>query len=151
MEKVNNIRKYLFISVKPEFANKIITKEKCIELRKIRPHVQSGDYVIIYASSPIKCVIGFGRIKQVIEVSPKAMWEKHSVNLGIDKMRFDAYYKGREKAIGIEIETIKSVSPISLCSIKQIDPKFHPPQVYRYVTNEQICKTIAEFLVIKAK
>ena len=45
MEKVSNIKKYLFISVKPEFANKIIAKEKCIELRKIKPHVKAGDYI----------------------------------------------------------------------------------------------------------
>lgn len=144
------MRKYLFISVKPEFADKIIAKEKCIELRKIKPHVKPGDYVIIYASSPVKCVVGFGKIKQIIEMSPIEMWKQHSTNLGIDKMRFDEYYTNRHKAIGIEIETIKSVSPISLESIRTIDPHFHPPQVYRYVTNEQICRTITEFLKFKS-
>lgn len=143
------MRKYLFISVKPEFANKIIAKEKCIELRKIKPHVKPGDYVIIYASSPVKCVVGFGQIKQIIEMSPIEMWTQHSINLGIDKMRFDEYYTNKLKAIGIEIETIKSVSPISLKSIRTIDPNFQPPQVYRYVTNKQICQTITEFLTIK--
>lgn len=143
------MKKYLFISVKPEFANKIIAKEKCIELRKIRPHVKSGDYVIIYASSPVKCVIGFGKIKRIIETTPQDMWDAHYDVLGIDKMRFDLYYENRIRAIGIEIETIKSVVPIKLMSLKKIDANFHPPQVYRYVTNEQICETISKFLVEK--
>ena len=149
MEKISNNKKYLFISIKPEFANKIISKEKCIELRKLKPHVKSGDYVIIYASSPVKSVIGFGKIKQIIETSPQEMWEKHSTNLGIDKVRFDNYYENKIKAIGIEIETMKSISPISLSRLRLIDPNFHPPQVYRYVSNEQICRTITEFLKAK--
>lgn len=147
MGEINNIKKYLFISVKPEFANKIMSKEKCIELRKIKPNVKSGDYVIIYASSPVKCVIGFGQIKQIIVTTPEKMWNDNNPHLGIDKGRYDEYYFDREKAIGIEIETLRSVPAISLDSIKMIDPDFHPPQVYRYVSNEQICKIITEYIV----
>jgi predicted transcriptional regulator len=142
----NNTRRYLFISVNPEFANKIVTKEKTIELRKIKPHVGIGDYIIIYSSSPVKAVIGFGIIKQIIEKSPQQMWKMYSKSLGIDKVRFDDYYQNKTKAIGIEIEAIKQVTSISLKSLRTIDPDFHPPQVYRYVTNKQICKTISEFL-----
>ncbi len=149
MEKVSNIKKHLFISVKPEFANKIIAKEKCIELRKIKPHVKAGDYIIIYASSPIKCVVGFGKIKQIIETTPAEMWSNYSEYLGIDELRFLNYYNRRNRAIGIEIETIKSVTPINLINLKKIDANFHPPQVYRYITNEQICETITKFLSVK--
>src|SRR5574344_2091866 len=123
--KNNRTKKYLFISVKPEFAKKILSREKCIELRKIKPHVISGDYVIIYASSPEKCVIGFGEIKQIIETSPEKMWENHSDVLCIDEGRYYTYYKGRNRAIGIEIGAIKSINPISLDDLKKIDIKFH--------------------------
>ena len=69
----DNIKKYLFISVKPEFADKIVRREKSIELRKIKPHVNPGDYIIIYASSPVKSVVGFGIIKNIIEKTPRTM------------------------------------------------------------------------------
>lgn len=149
MENIKSTKKYLFISVKPEFARKIVEREKSIELRKIRPHVKMGDYVIIYASSPIKCVIGFGIIKNVIVTSPQDMWLKYAAFLGIDKIRFDDYYQNRSKAIGIEIEAIKHITPISLESLRAIDPTFHPPQIYRYVTNQQICETMAQFFYSK--
>jgi len=144
--KISGTKKYLFISIKPEFANKIVNKEKPIELRKIKPHVNAGDYVIIYASSPIKAVVGFGIIKRIIESSPKEMWEKYSNMTGIDKSRFDSYYADRQKAIGIEIESIKSVTAIHLDQLRSVDANFHPPQVYRYVSNHEICKIISEFL-----
>ena len=146
MKKDYNIRKYLFISVKPEFANKIVSKEKTIELRKLLPHVNIGDYIIIYASSPTKSVIGYGIIKQIIEKSPQRMWNEHSGFLGIDKERFDEYYADKERAIGIEIHKIKKVKPISLESLRTIDPTFHPPQIYRYVSNYKINRTIINFI-----
>lgn len=139
--------KYLFLSIKPEFANKIIAKEKTIELRKVRPHVNAGDYVIIYASSPIKCVIGFGQIKRMIELSPQEMWTNYSSNLGIDKVRYDNYYQYKDKAIGIEFESIKKVQPvITLDKIREVDQTFCPPQSYRYVSNGQIISLLKELL-----
>ena len=60
--------KYLFVSIKPEFTEKILSKEKSIELRKVRPHVVSGDYVIIYASAPVMGVVGIARVKHIIEI-----------------------------------------------------------------------------------
>lgn len=135
--------KYLFLSVKPEFANKLIAKEKNIELRKVRPRVNEGDYIIIYASAPIMGIIGFGRIKQIIESSPSEMWESHSSKLGIDKIRYDNYFLNRNIAIGIEIDSIRTVRPaITLSMIREVDDTFNPPQSYRYVSNSQIIELL---------
>ena len=57
MERTKIKRKYLFIAVKPEYANKLISGKKDIELRKMKPNVQPGDYVIIYASAPVKVLL----------------------------------------------------------------------------------------------
>lgn len=42
MERTKIVHKYLFIAVKPEYANKLISGQKDIELRKMRPHIQPG-------------------------------------------------------------------------------------------------------------
>lgn len=130
--------KYLFIAVKPEYANKLISGEKDIELRKTKPHVQAGDYAIIYASAPAKAIWGFGRIKSIILCSPQEMWANYSTRLGINEQDFLVYYSGSDKSVGIEFEMIKSINPISLDELRRVDPNFHPPQIYRYVTNEEI-------------
>ncbi len=90
--------------------------------------------------------MGFGVIRQIIETTPEKMWNEFSDSLGIDKLRYDNYYKGKEKAIGIDIEGIKKLSPVTLDNLRTIDSSFHPPQIYRYVSNVDICKTISEFL-----
>ena len=144
MEKTKIKHKYLFIAVKPEYANKLISGKKDIELRKMKPNVQSGDFVIIYASAPVKAVLGFGKIKQIIECNPKCLWERYSDRLGINKQRYFSYYDGYYKAIGIEFDMIKSVTPIGLDDLRKVDPNFQPPQIYRYVTNEDIVTVLSK-------
>lgn len=131
-----NQKKYLLIAVKPEFANKIVENEKTIELRKTKPNVKAGDFLIIYSSSPVKAIIGFALIKQVIVSTPTQMWENNSLKIGIDKERFLEYYKDKERSIGIEIENMKRVNPICLKDIRILESNFHPPQIYRYISNE---------------
>lgn len=140
----NNIKhKYLFISIKPVYAYKLIEGTKDIELRKTKPHVSRGDYAIIYASSPVKAVIGFGKIHDIITCSPAIMWEKYSDRLGIDKLSYNSYYESSSKAIGIEFEFIRSISPISLSDMRIVDPNFHPPQIYHYIDENEILATLS--------
>jgi predicted transcriptional regulator len=134
--------KYLFIAVKPEYANKLISGEKDIELRKTKPHVQAGDYAIIYASAPAKVVLGYGKIKRIILCSPQEMWANFSSRLGIKEQDYLMYYKNSNKSVGIEFEMIKPINPISLAELRRVDPNFHPPQIYRYVSNEEIRKVL---------
>lgn len=144
MERIKRAHKYLFIAVKPEYANKLVLGQKDIELRKTRPQIHQGDYVIIYASAPVKAVIGFGKVKNIIECSPNEMWTKHSMRLGIMQQDFDSYYANHKKSIGIEFEKIKPITPISLEELKKVDSNFHPPQIYRYVTNEEIAIVLSQ-------
>ncbi len=143
MERTKIKRKYLFIAVKPEYANKLISGKKDIELRKTKPNVQTGDYVIIYASAPVKAVVGFGKIKAIITCSPQEMWYEYSGRLGINELNFFSYYEGYKKATGIEFEMIKPVTPIGLLDLRKTDPYFHPPQIYRYVTNKDIIEVLS--------
>jgi len=128
------MRKFLFISIKPEFANKIMSKKKSIELRKNKPNADIGDFVLIYSTQPKKSVIGFAKIKRIIECTPKEMWSNNSKSLGIDKKRYFEYYEGHRKAIGIELTDVcKLKFGIPLSEIKNTYPKFSPPQTYKYI------------------
>lgn len=138
-------RKYLFLSIKPEFAKKIMAGQKTIELRKLRPHISIGDYVIIYASTPLRKVIGYARIKSIIECSPAEMWSTYHNSLGIDEARFAKYYSGHSSAIGIELEKIHQCRNISLEQLRMIDSNFRPPQGFRYISDHQIYHAINEF------
>lgn len=133
--------KFIFISIKPDYAFKLVNRQKTIELRKNMPSVEDGDYLIIYATMPIKTVIGYAKINKVFKTNPLQMWAEHSDKLGIDKIDFDKYYSGSKVSIGIEVKSvIKLASGIPLQKIKDIFPSFSPPQTYKYFTNAQALK-----------
>jgi predicted transcriptional regulator len=125
--------KFLLISIKEEFTEKIFTGKKSIELRKVRPSILSGAKVIIYCTSPIKAIVGIAEVKEVISHTPGEMWRLHSSRLGIDKKGFDEYYNNSEKAVGIVLTNPKRLDKtIDLESIKKVHPRFSPPQTYKY-------------------
>jgi predicted transcriptional regulator len=125
--------RYLFISVKEEFTEKILQGTKSIELRKVRPNVLSGDHVIIYCTSPVKAIVGVAKLEQIISHKPNEMWKLHSSKLGIDKKGFDEYYNKSEKAVGLVLTNARRLNQkIELKTIRKVHPKFSPPQTYRY-------------------
>lgn len=129
----------LFISVKPEFVEKIFNGSKTIELRKSAPNVKKDDIVIIYATSPIMAVIGVCRVKNIISNKPTKLWSEYSDKFGIDRKRYFEYYEGKEIAVGIVLKDVKKISKeIPLSKLRAKFRNFHPPQTFRYFDNKQL-------------
>jgi predicted transcriptional regulator len=129
-------KKYLFISIKEEYANQILEGKKHIELRKSRPSVRSGDHIIIYCTSPVKAIVGTALVKEVISHSPNQMWRLHSKKLGIRRKDYMTYYSNTDKAIGIVLADVQKLCyTICLSLIRKQLPTFSPPQTYKYFSN----------------
>ncbi|MCD7948833.1 MAG: ASCH domain-containing protein [Erysipelotrichaceae bacterium] len=90
--------KQVLMSIKPQYVKQIIDGTKTIEYRKTRFH-QNVDSIIIYASSPIKKVIGEVELLDTLVDSPSKIWDQTYLHGGCTKDEFDAYYKGKDKAI----------------------------------------------------
>jgi len=133
--------KAVVLSIKPEFADKILNGEKSIELRKCAPDASAGDIIVIYSTYPVKAIVGICQVKEILKLKPSLMWQHHSDTLGIDKKRFSDYYQGAEIAIGIVLTSIKRLDhflPLDL--IKKALPYFHPPQTFRYYKKTPLFK-----------
>lgn len=130
---------FIVMSIKPEFCAKILDGSKKIELRKSAPNLDAGTRVIIYSTSPEKAVIGYCRIKRIIKLTPENMWENHSSDLGIDKIRFEEYYENYSTAVGLVLsEIVKLDIPIPLKSVREHFPIFQPPQTFKYLDKEEV-------------
>jgi predicted transcriptional regulator len=131
--------KVLLISVKPEFAEKIVNGTKTIELRKCAPNVNIGDLVIIYSTLPEKAVVGTCLIKKIIKKSPNKLWQTHSHLMGIDRKRYFEYFNGCKLAVGIVLTSSDRLNKkLSLDSLRKNLPRFSPPQTFRYLERSQI-------------
>jgi predicted transcriptional regulator len=134
-------KEILIISVKPEYAKKILNGEKTIELRKCAPKkVGKDDHILIYVTTPIKELWGIYKIVNIIKENPKTLWENFGEKTGITKEEFNEYYKENENAFAIQIQEVKSLfkHSIKLDNLKKIIPGFMPPQTYSYIDSDII-------------
>lgn len=143
LEKSYKEDKALFISIKPEFVEKIFNGVKNIELRKSAPKIQIDSLVIIYCTSPVMSVIGTCRVNGLILNKPDLLWEDYQDNLGIDKESYNEYFEGKDLAVGIMLKDIvKFEKSISLSEIRSFISNFQPPQTFRYFDKIKLSKLL---------
>lgn len=119
------------LSIKPEFAYKIFDGSKKFEFRKSIFKNTDIETVVVYASAPVKKVIGEFQIGRILNYNLETLWELTKEYSGISKEYFDEYFANREKGFALEIKsTEKFKQPKSL----QDDYKIiTPPQSFVYL------------------
>jgi predicted transcriptional regulator len=128
----------LLISIRPEYANKIFDGSKTVELRRVRPRLESGDWVLVYVSTPVQALVGMFQVDKVVAARPDHLWSLVRSRAGISREQFDLYYKGTELGYGIFLKITRQLpEPIYLGYLRQLLSGFHPPQSYRYITSVQ--------------
>src|SRR5215204_963173 len=96
----------LFVSLKPRFAEMILAGEKTVELRRVRPAVSPGALVVLYASSPVKEVVGTGRVAAIEASSPSALWNSHGPLSGLSRREFRGYFAGVGEGVAISLADV---------------------------------------------
>lgn len=121
----------VLLSVKPHFAEAILAGEKKFEFRRALfrdPEVQT---VVLYASSPVKRVVGEFSVGEIVSMTLDALWTHTQSSAGIERDYFDEYFSGRELGYAVEVQSARRYpQPLDLHSDFGID---HPPQSFRYL------------------
>lgn len=121
----------VLLSIKPEFAEKILNGTKRFEFRKGIFKNRQTSIVVIYATMPLGKIVGQFRIESILTDEPESLWKKTKEYAGISKHFFDSYYSGRSKAYAIqigEVERFDEPKPIS-----SLGDNIKPPQSYLYL------------------
>lgn len=129
----------LFLSLRPRFAELLLSGEKTVELRRVRPAVSGGTPVLLYASSPRMTLVGRAQVAAV-EVGPtKQIWREHGPHTGITRKEYDNYFTGLGQAVAIRLVNIHRLQkPRPLTDLRQRLAGFQPPQSYRYLDSAQV-------------
>jgi predicted transcriptional regulator len=123
----------LLLSLLPRHAGAIVDGYKTVELRRRRVAAPEGTKVILYASSPVKAVVGTARLRASRICSAEAAWAEFSANMALDRDEFDAYLGGTDACL-LMLDHVRRVDPpLSLEELRKDQP-FQPPQSYRYVS-----------------
>ncbi|ODS34770.1 MAG: putative phage protein [Candidatus Scalindua rubra] len=129
----------VLLSIKPKYADKIFKGTKTVELRRFCPKVIEGDLVLVYVSSPVKALVGEFEVGKIIKARPDLLWKKVQNYACINRKEFNSYYTGAIVGYGIFLKKAWQLTePLHLENLKEKWPNFHPPQIYHYLTPQQV-------------
>jgi len=128
------MKRKVLMSIKPKYVDEILKGTKLFEFRKTVFDYSNIDSVVIYASSPVKMIVGEFNVDDVLIDNPKSLWERCHEHSGIDKESFMKYFENKDKAFSIVIKNLtiykKPINPY-----KEIT-NFRPPQSYMYFNDK---------------
>ncbi len=123
----------ILLSIKPEYAEKILKGDKGYEFRKTLPKrfPLAGKTVVIYACRPIGKIIGEFSIETVISGRPDRVWNETKDQAGINWEYFDHYFSRSTTANALKIKTVKRYEKAK--SLVSVLGHHHPPQSFCYL------------------
>ena len=126
----------LLLSVKPQYAEKVLRGEKTIELRRVRPRrIGPGDTILLYATAPLTLFVGYCRVTEILVDSPIDLWPRVRGSAGVTRNEYFRYFQDARSATGIVIEQpVPFVESFSLDDSRRYVPDFMPPRSFCYVS-----------------
>ena len=142
----NGEHRAVLMSIRPVFAEGILSGVKTVELRRRRPSVQVGERVVIYASSPTCALVGAFIVGQIDEYAPATLWDEFGGASGLNRREFMAYFEGAEIGVAISVGKVwRAPRGIQLHQLQELWPDFVAPQSYRYVSAEALHELPSEW------
>jgi predicted transcriptional regulator/DNA-binding XRE family transcriptional regulator len=125
------------LSIRPVYSDKILAGRKTVELRRRFPvAVQSGAIAYIYATSPVKAMVGTAEIRQVLKLPIEQIWAEFRSSAHIDRDKFDKYFEGLEHGYALVFDGVKTFSrPLPLHELRE-KFGFEPPQSFLYAKHD---------------
>ncbi|MBB5764444.1 MAG: ASCH domain-containing protein [Methylobacteriaceae bacterium] len=133
MGTLDLFRHNFVLSIKPQYATRIVDGVKTVELRRRFPYgTVTGARLYVYASVPIQALIGYATISTVERLAIREIWEKYEAVACIASEDFDTYFRGRETGYVVRlVNPIKLANPVGLPILKA-ELNFTPPQSFAY-------------------
>lgn len=108
----------VLLSIKPEYAEKILSGLKQFEFRKSIFRNRAVTTVVLYATKPVGKVIGEFDIEEVIAEKPSILWSMTSKFAGISRHYFNEYFRGKQTAYAIKVRQARRYeTPLNLSAV----------------------------------
>lgn len=101
-----NVVANILLAIKPEFVEKILNGQKKFEFRRRVPSA-NVDKIIIYATAPVKKVVGVARVREIISKPPNDLWNLTHEFAGIGREFFNSYFLGCDVGHAYALENVQ--------------------------------------------
>src|ERR1700680_1602249 len=127
------INRDLMFSVKPKYANLIMSGVKTVELRRrFSGEAVIGTRAFIYATSPAKAMIGYVTIADVRHLPVEGIWQLYASQAGVTRAEFEDYFLGVQNGYVIELKEPRRLRVSATMEYLKERFGFRAPQSYQY-------------------
>jgi predicted transcriptional regulator len=127
------------MAIHPQYAEAILDGSKQVEFRK-RPLAADVTTVVIYATAPVRRLVGEFQVKDTLSGSPADLWTSVGDLGAIDAVSYRSYYEGTNIATGLVIGGTRRYR--KRLALDDLDPEPAIPQSFSYLSADQF-KTLA--------
>lgn len=119
----------ILLSIRPEYISRIIDGTKGFEYRR-QLASKPVNSILLYATSPVKQIIGEVEITGTKSSSPTKLWDQTKKAAGISRKKYREYFRGCKVAHAYvlgevkKFDTPKSISEFGIS---------HAPQSFAYI------------------
>ena len=125
----------ILISVRSEYATKMLSGQKTVELRRRYLNVKPGTRVWIYSKAPHAAVRARAVVESIVSGKPAGLWRKFRCCAGVSRREFCSYFGNIDVGHAILLKNIRKLpEEMSLATIRRRVRSFHPPQFYIRLT-----------------
>jgi len=120
--------------MKPQYAERILSGSKMVEIRKRFSEKWIGCKVVLYSSTPQKALVGEATVCSITKGTPEAIWTRFHAGLGCTRDEFSAYVGQAAEVNAIELNNVFPYKePVSISQISYLlglQADLRPPQSY---------------------
>ena len=125
------------LSLKPRFAEAILTGVKTVELRRTEPKIVVPTRALLYAASPVRALLGTCIITSVQPSDLPTLWREHRLGSGLLYHEFQEYFEGVDVGTALTLTQPRAFSrQIPLQDLRARPNGFRPPQSFAYVDTD---------------
>ena len=84
----------ILLSLKPRFADAVLTGKKTVELRRAEPKIVVPTRALIYSTSPLRALVGTCIVTSVETDRLADLWQRFGPRTGINRREFSDYFEG---------------------------------------------------------
>lgn len=129
----------LLISLSPDNAEKILSGSKSVEIRRRFSKNWENKRATLYASGPIRALVGEAEIVRVVAGHPERIWCHFGHLVGCKREHYDAYVGAQGLVYAIVLDKVSAFNeeiPIEQLS-HLLDESLRPPQSYLRLTENK--------------
>lgn len=126
------------LSLRPRFAEALLDGTKTVEIRRRNARLEPGSICLIYASSPVRALVGAFQVDAVYVASAATLWERFGARTALARSEFDAYLAGSPSPCAIAARSaVRFHEAVPLAELRERQRAFVVPQSYRFVAPEE--------------